>query len=308
MGERMQANLEPARVFGGPVCKECIQKRIEGLLNLYRAEGKAREECLSALIETYSSLSDRVPPPVLLREAHRAVAQQFGKENSLWPVKRAMNDRALEQLSLLKMRLKVSHTPFALAARFVLAGLGVDFLRDSPSSIVNALDRMARAELTIDHSAALEKACRARRRVLYIGGRAGGIMLDRLLIQRMGSREIIYAVNSLHQAGLNVCGQDAAYADIRSCARVLETGCEAPVPLLDYASERFREAYRAAHTIVVVGQSALEALFPLRDPRLFVLMRAQCPCATEQLGLSAGQAAIFNLEQQLKKAHGARKR
>lgn len=289
----------------GAECLECVQGRLERLLDLYDAQGQERAQCRAALEGTFASLGPTAFPPELLREAYRAVAEQFTTPGALWPIKQQMNDHALELLSLLKMRLRVSGAGFQLATRFVLAGLQVDFLRDSHARMLAQIDSVSRGRLAADHSRALERACGPHRRVLYIGGQAGGIMLDRLLIQQMGSQEITYAINGTRYAGLAVCGQDAAYADMRSQATVLETGCGAPVPLLPYASERFRQAYQQAHTIVVVGQTALESLIPQYDPRLYVLLHARCPCAATRLHLPQGVPAVLNLSRWLK-AHATR--
>lgn len=286
--------------FQSGACYYCVVSRLDRLLDYYRASEQDRDRCHHRLCELYEASGEGLAYPELLREGYRLLDEEFDFRGDLWEVKRRMNERALELYSMLKLYIRKSSNPFAQAARIVLAALNIDFYGLESSEIHALIRERLREPLHVDHLLALEEACRRGRRVLYLGAGEGSIVFDRLFIQQMRSREVVYVVNRSRYAGLSVCGQDADYADIRQCARVLENGCDAPITILSHASDRFMEAYGSADTIVAVGQTHLESLYGYGDPRLYALVQSRCECTVDALDLPVGSWGVLNVEDQLK--------
>lgn len=276
-------------------CMLCVWRRVEPLLDLYGATEEQKEAFFRETTERYQDHGTRVSPPEFMRELYQLMGQTFpDRQPPFWQSKRQMNDRALELHAALRVRIQSLGTPFYTSLRMALAATAIDFTTDSRGDIERKIDHTLRAQLAIDHAKQLRARLHQGVKVLYLANLAGEIVFDRLFIRKMPIGVDVTVGVCSPCAGLAASGQDADYVDMRKIAKVLENGCQAPNTLISSASERFDQAFREADVVIAKGQSNLEALANLNDPRLFILFTCQCLTVGERLGILPGQSVVVN--------------
>lgn len=285
-------------------CFSCVCRGVEQLLEAYPPDDAARRAVMADVARLYAEGGVEMAHTDFQRSAYGVVAKWYPRVRPFWDYKRAMNDRALEAYSLLKSRRRGVKSAFMHGLRAALAGACIDFRRSSVAEILQAVDEITARELPIDHSELLQRRIGSARRVLYLANRAGEIVFDRFFIKSLGGVEVSYVVNCAY-AGYAASGQDADYVDMRSVARVLANGCNAPSSIPVRLSTRAWEAFQQADVIVAKGATNLESFYALHDPRLFVLMRVPCAVVADVLGCRAGAGVVVNPEARLLELSGA---
>jgi len=123
--------------------------------------------------------------------------------------------------------------------------------------------------------------------LLIIADNAGETVFDRLLMERLPSLSIIYAVRGepvINDATV----EDARASGIEGCARILSTGCGAPGIVFEECGDEFLEIYRDADLVISKGQANFETLSGEKR-EIFFLLKAKCPLIASHLGADVGQ-------------------
>ena len=137
---------------------------------------------------------------------------------------------------------------------------------------------------------AFKRNLKKARRILYIGDNAGEVVFDRILIEEMKGKEIIYVVRGGPIIN-DALAQDAAFCGIHKYARIVSSGCDAPGVILKFCSRKFRKIYQDAEFIISKGQGNFEALSGQRRP-IFFLFKAKCPVVAKHLGCKVGDVIL----------------
>lgn len=284
--------------LGDHRCFPCILEKMNALLDAFSATPAERSSFVAELASLYGDHGFKTPPNDFLREAYQTLAQRYQGEFPFWQYKKAMNDRALEILPSLKVRVKMGSNPFRNAMRIALVGTRVDFVKDSAQHIMEEVDEGIRARLAIDDGELLKSRIHNGSKIVYLADRAGEIVFDHMFIRTIPGAEVYYVVNCPY-AGYAASGQDADYVSMRRCAKVIVNGCDAPNTIPAVANQRFREILNEADIIIAKGQSNLEALFAYHDPRLFALFTCRCDLVANQFGIGIGDSVILHVESHL---------
>ncbi len=299
MDEAEKKDSTPDSWNSTAACFECLGTRLEQVFNLLEMSPAQRDDFLHTMEARYGHTVQDLKGPAFTRDVYRELTRRHQSAQSFWPYKKRMNDLALDLQTMLKVRTRIAGNTYRTALRIALAGTLVDFLQQSHEEIISTVDSLIIRQLAVDHYPELSQKTNRNSRVLYLGDQAGEIVFDRLFIRYMGARHITYVVNDC-QAGLTASGQDADYVDMRHYAHVLSNGCNTPHTSLELGTERLQKEFEQATVIIAKGQSNLEALFDLHDPRVFALFTCQCKRAAQEFHIEMGDTVILNPEQRLR--------
>ena len=135
-----------------------------------------------------------------------------------------------------------------------------------------------------------KRALKKAKRILYIGDNAGEAVFDRVLIEELKNKEIIFAVKAKPIIN-DVLFEDAVVCGIDKCALIISSGCDAPGTLLKFCSREFLKVYRDIDLVISKGQGNFEALAEEKRP-IFFLFRAKCPVVAKHLGCKLGDIIV----------------
>jgi len=233
------------------------------------------------------------PPPVLAQRIHRLLRERTGVVDPYAGAKARDNALALSLLPELRERLARAADPLFLAVRLAIAGNLIDLGPKhelSAEEILRAI-RQAESEPFSGEIESLRKASASARQILYLADNAGEIVLDRLLVERLGPSRVTVAVRGvpvINDATLS----DAQAAGLSEVAEVISNGSDAPGTVLSDCNAAFRERFAQADLVISKGQGNFETLSAAPRDICF-LFKVKCPVVAAKAGLPLGSQALL---------------
>ena len=273
-------------------CLPCLFR--QALDAARRASGDAglHERFLRETAAWVSGEDLQQPPPVLAQRLHRRLRELTGVADPYAAAKARDNVLALSLLPELRNRVASAPDPLALAVRLAIAGNLIDLgpsQQLSTEEVLASLGAAERAPLAGDVDG-LRRAADGAASILYLADNAGEIVVDRLLIERLGPERITGAVRG--EACLNdATVEDAEAAGLTGFVRVIGNGSDVPGTVLEMCDEAFREAFASAGLVIAKGQGNFETL--TAAPRdICFLFKVKCAVVAARSGLPLGAQAI----------------
>jgi uncharacterized protein with ATP-grasp and redox domains len=235
------------------------------------------------------------------------VKQETGIEDLYAEEKRQSNEGALAVAPKIRKALQAAEDPLFTALEYAIAGNSIDFGARHDLDIMQTIESLVEDEAELiknerpelfAYSAlrrSLEAANGRSGTLLYIADNAGELVFDGILAETIGRQfphlSITIAVREepiLNDATL----QDAAAAGIPGCLRVISSGSTAPGTLLEECSDRFREEFDRADTIISKGQGNYETLSE-EEREIFFLLKIKCGVIAADTGGHAGDILLM---------------
>ena len=245
------------------------------------------------MINLYHSKWDELMSPEFSRELHGILRNYAHNTDPYRHEKKQNNDQALGMLPVLERMVVGSNDPFDTSLRLAIAGNIIDFAANDNFNLQSTIDNALRAELAIDHSKQLEQNIKSAKRVLYLGDNAGEIVFDKLFIETIKHKNLVYVVRGapvINDATL----EDAEYIGMRNTARVISNEYDAPSTIINKSGKVFRQYFEKADLIISKGQGNLEGLLPLKDKRIFFLLMVKCNVMAELLNVKKESLVVYN--------------
>ena len=273
-------------------CLPCIARGSLDAARLATENEALQRRIVKAVLKELITFDLNSPPPLMALFIGRTVEKMTGVSDPYSRIKKKYNDFALELFPLLEK--KALDSSFDTALRLCIAGNIIDFgthARVGRQKVLDTIDEALVMEIN-GEGEAFEKACEKAQRILWIADNAGEIVFDRLLLQKLDCRKIIYAVRG-GPAQNDATLEDAEYAGLTGMVEVIDTGAAIPGVILEYCSDSFRNVYNKADMIIAKGQGNFETLDPL-DPRIFFLFKAKCQVVADHAGCRLDDMVIKN--------------
>ncbi|MFO7938550.1 MAG: ARMT1-like domain-containing protein [Bacteroidales bacterium] len=268
-----------ARNFGGLIGKSALQ-------------GSEKRSRIQWFYEYLSTLPEEAIAPDVSAKIFRYFRDQQLDRNPYAAEKLKYNQLLLDRYDVLRSQIVAHNDPFDRALRYVLAGNIIDFGAHQSVELEETLTRVVEARFDRDHSSALRKDLSEAKRILWLGDNAGEIVMDKLFIDALGLKNVVYAVRGapvINDATL----EDAAFVDLAKVAHVIANGNDAPSTLLHACSEEFCSVFYDADIIISKGQGNFEGLMNHKEKRIYFLLMAKCQVIAEKLAVSKGSFVVF---------------
>ena len=279
-------------------CIPCFFKQALDAARLAGAAPATQKKILDALSREILNFKLEACPPEMGRILYGLVRKITQKADPFKEIKRKSNEFALALYPRLKDKVKRSKDRLLTAVELAIAGNIIDYGAKSSLNIAKEIDKIFAEENKVIRKeakgifdfVAFKQALKKTKRILYLADNAGEVLFDRLLIEELKNKEIIFAVRDgpiINDALV----EDAIACGIHKYARIISTGCDAPGVVLDLCSLEFLKLYRAAEFIISKGQGNFEALADEKRP-IFFLFRAKCPVVAKHLGCKLGDVIL----------------
>ena len=144
----------------------------------------------------------------------------------------------------------------------------------------------------IDHRAAFFERLASARTVLVLADNAGEIVFDKLLLERLEGRRLVFCVRGAPILN-DATPQDARAAGVHHLAEIMDSGLAcAGVPLARMAPD-FLDLFRNADIIISKGQANFESLSDQFRENLFFLFTTKCQLVGRRTGTRIGDIMII---------------
>ncbi len=273
-------------------CIPCLIRQTLNAVRLATSDEKVHISVLREVLKAVSIMDLDLCPPLMGQQIHRLIREQTGSRGPYKSVKDLCNRYSLALFPELEAMIRASENPFESAVRLAIAGNIIDFGANIAvdQTVIGDTIAASLSEPLVGDVHALEDAVLSAPKILYLGDNTGEIVFDRLLIARLPTGRVTFAVRGgpiINDATM----EDAIAIGMTDLAPVIANGSDAPGTILDQCSDSFKHAFRAADLIIAKGQGNYETLSGNRK-RIFFLLKAKCPVIAEHIGCRVGDSVI----------------
>ncbi len=270
-------------------CIPCfVRQGLEALREVCGDETEIKRVLKQVLIAV-AAFDTALSPPEMGRVIHSIIRCEIGHADPYCAIKQRSTQEALRVMPEVRERIEQSTQPFYMAVRFAIAGNILDYALASLWSEDQLSQTLAKAEsFPVDEfmMAQLEQAINQAETILWLADNAGETVFDRLLIERLSGKRIIYAVKQSPVIN-DAIRQDAIEAGLEPYVELIDNGTDAPGTILPLCSSTFCEAFDRADVVIAKGQANFETLNEVeRD--VFFLTQIKCAVIAHHYGYKVG--------------------
>lgn len=279
-------------------CIPCFFKQALDAAQLAGANKATQKKILKALSKEVLKFDLKECPTAMGRILYKLVRQITGRHDPFKEIKQKSNEFALSLYPRLKKKVESSKDRLLAALELAIAGNIIDYGIKSSLNIDREIDKLfaeedriiRREDKGLFDYPSFRRALKKVKKILYIGDNAGEVVFDKILIEEMKDKEIIYVVRGGPIIN-DALAEDAAFCGIDKYARIVSSGCDAPGTILKFCTGNFRKIFKEAGFIISKGQGNFEALAGEKAP-VFFLFRAKCPVVAKHLGCKLGDIIL----------------
>jgi len=274
-------------------CIPCFLRQTLDVLKRSGSDHRLQEDLLRRVLKLASEMDLSQPPPAMAQIINRLVREVTGDPDPYLEVKKRLNGLALKMLPRMRRRVEDSADRLETAVRLAAAGNIIDLGAKSgiaEAEVARALEDSLQAPMNTRAVRDLAQAAGSARSILYLGDNAGEIVLDRLLVEELGTGKVTFAVRgspTINDATM----ADAAATGMTDLVEVIDNGSDAPGTILGDCSRSFRRNFRDADLVLAKGQGNYETLSEADRPVFFLLM-VKCPVVAADVGCAPGSLVL----------------
>ena len=272
-------------------CKSCFLDTYQDLFKKFGIYESHFEEFLKEFHAFYERETDLSSP-----EIQRLLSKKFvnltGIADPFDQEKYHSNLLALDLYRKWQPIVAQSKDPMDAAIRLSIAGNIMDYGASRSFEIDSTIEMVMNSDYAVDHSQHLRNRIANAKQILFLGDNAGEIVFDKLLIETMGHKNVVYAVKGAPILN-DITIKDALLCDMTSVANVVENGYDAPSTIIENCSDEFKRYFNSADLIISKGQGNLEGLIGLNDPRIFFLLMVKCEVIAEIVNVPVRSFVVY---------------
>ncbi len=271
-------------------CLVCCARGSLDTARLATGDEKIQLEIVQRVLKHLAAMDTACPPPLMAKFIHQTVESLTGVKDPYKVLKDKYNDFSLTLFPELEQMSR--NSSFETAVRLAVAGNIIDFGTHNSVGKEKVLKTIEHALSCPVHAdmARFQTACERADKILWLADNAGEIVFDKLLLAKLDTEKIIYAVRggpTQNDATL----EDAQYTGITKMVKVMDTGAAIPGVILEHCSDEFKHAFNCVDLIISKGQGNFETLEP-GDDRIFFLFKAKCPVVADHARVKLGDIVI----------------
>jgi len=270
-------------------CIPCfVRQGLEALRQVCGDDAEIERVLKRVLIEI-AGFDTALSPPEMGRAIHAIVRREIGHEDPYRAIKQRSTQEALRVMSQVRQRIEQSAKPFYTAVRFAIAGNILDYALASLWNEDQLSQTLAKAEShPVDESqlARLEQVIDQAETILWLADNAGETVFDRLLIERLSGKRIIYAVKQSPVIN-DATRQDAIEAGLEPFVELIDNGTDASGTVLSRCSSTFCDLFDRADVVIAKGQANFETLNEV-DRDVYFLTQIKCAVIARHYGYGVG--------------------
>lgn len=277
-----------------PDCIPCLVRQALDALRMVGADDEVTCRAMKRVLAEAAEFEMSKSPPEMARNTHRIIREETGNPDPYLKIKKHSTGEALKLEGMVRGKIANSDNPLRSAVRFAIAGNVMDFaiFQWCKDRFMARLDEALHKEIDEDAMREFEFAVEKAGTILYLADNTGETVFDRLLLELLSGRELIYAVKSAPAIN-DALREDAIEAGIDKYARIVENGWDAPGTVLDRCSPEFLEIYRTADMVISKGQGNFESLGEI-DREVFFLTQIKCQVIARDLKGEIGDWVILH--------------
>ncbi len=277
-------------------CIPCFVNQTLSAARMATEDQQIHEQLLRQILKEISTMDMHHPPPVMGRDIHRLIRETVGSRDPYKRIKERFNRLARKVYPEMENKVRQSANPLETALRIAIAGNIIDFgarATVARTDVLNMIEHSFSASIFGDFSR-FERIVSMARNIMYLTDNTGEIVLDRLLVERLGPERVTVGVRGSPVIN-DATREDAEYAGLTGLVRVLDNGTDIPGTVIPECSADFRQAFEEADLIIAKGQGNYETLSEVGCHRaIYFLFQTKCAVAARDVGCEKGRFVVWS--------------
>jgi damage-control phosphatase, subfamily I len=282
-------------------CYNCLVRSFARLLEKFQPKAQNNETLMKEFLSYLSKTDESHTAPYITGYMQEVIKKMIGIDDLYIEEKEFANNMLLANYQELRKVVSIADCSFKRALRLAIAGNIIDYAANPDFDIMQTIEYVLENDFAIDDSQELMQELITAENVLYLGDNAGEIVLDKLFLETIGRKDIIFAVRGkpiINDATLD----DAIKVGIANLVHVIDNGSKLPSTVVDECSPEFVKYFNNADLIISKGQGNLEGLINTLDKNIYFLCMVKCNAIGEALGVTKGSFVVMN-NKRLNKKH-----
>ncbi|MEM2978023.1 MAG: ARMT1-like domain-containing protein [Candidatus Hadarchaeales archaeon] len=267
-------------------CFPCLLRQAVEACRLATEEEEKRMEVIRGALRILERAPRESTPPLLCLRVHGEVKRITGNADPYREVKRAFNSLARKMYPELRKMVEESSDKLLTAVKVAIAGNVIDVGPGMDFDPRRTVSEVMAKQLHPNHLEHLRRELERSKTVVYLADNAGEVLFDRVLIETLEDKHVIYVVKKdplLNDASL----EDARFAGMEELGEVVEIELD---PETVYTPSQ-AELLRKAEVVISKGQGNYETLEGT-GANLFYLLMVKCPVVARKLGGKVGDLVV----------------
>jgi len=269
-------------------CIPCFFKQALSAAREAGADEVQQKKILDEISLAVPEISYSLSPPYMSRIVYGTIRKITGVADPFKKEKTKSNKLALKLYPQLKKRIKRANEPLKEAIKLAILGNTIDFGTGLAFNLEKELN--SNNNFPIFDYKEFKSSLKKNSEVLYIADNCGETVFDRLLIEEMNGKKIIYVVRSapiINDATI----EDAEFCGLNKITKIIPSGSEIAGTPLEICSQEFLSLFNKISFIISKGQGNYETLSDRKNP-IFFLLKAKCSIVAEELNCKIGDMIL----------------
>ena len=284
-------------------CIDCLKRRNEERMKLFRDESRKREyrDKLGKIIEDFR-FSESAPG--ISERADELFFDFWGVKEDFSKLKKEYNQLLLKKEDELKNRIANSDDPILSGIKFVAAANYIDFMaveNVNEDTLETLLTKAETVEIDKAEYAGFLTELKNAKSLAYLTDNCGEIVLDKIFIETLRKRFPEMKITAVLRGG-NVVNDasmdDAEEVGLTSVTRCIGNGTKAAGTVVNRLSDDAKNVISCADIIFSKGQGNFESLYD-EGFNPYYLFLCKCRLFTERFGVKRFET-VFCKEEHIK--------
>jgi damage-control phosphatase, subfamily I len=264
-------------------CIPCFLKQVLNTCRAMNVDAEMQRKILDEVAKLIPTFSLELFPPEIIKIIYSVIYKISGNRDPYKQIKEKYNNIALKLYPYMKKLIKSSKDPLLTAVRLAITGNIIDFgaVDECNMDINREIEINLEKKFGIFDYEDFVQFLQLHDDILYLADNAGEVVFDRLLIEELYGKNVIYVVKS-GPAINDAMEKDAIDCGIDKIATIMQSGSDVPGTLLSICDEAFLKVFNESKFIISKGQGNYEVLSDVKRP-IFFLLKAKCYIAAQSL-------------------------
>ncbi|HAP37178.1 MAG TPA: hypothetical protein DCQ28_15070 [Bacteroidetes bacterium] len=275
-----------------PECVPCIMKQALNTATVSNVNNNAeRFEILRRVYCEIQNVNDDFTAPGFSKIIQNIVRSFSKIEDPYKETKIQNTKRALQYIPYLRTYIESSADKLEKAIRVAILGNIIDVGANPDFNLEDEVGKISSTNIVLDDYTFFEKDLKNADYILYIGDNAEEAVFDKLLIEQLAPRKVIFAVREAPV--LNDITIDFARGlGMDSVSEIISSGSSIPGTDMNAVSEKFKHLFYNAPMVIAKGQGNYETLLNEQRP-IYFLFKVKCSVIAEMCRKPIGTSMLY---------------
>ena len=275
-----------------PECIPCILNQ-----SLYAArtakinDEKTQMEIMKHVIRELNNIDNFETAPEFSVKIHNIVKAFSGIDNPYEEIKVRNLKRALKFIPYLRTYINSSDDKLEQAVRAAILGNVIDLGANRDFNLEYEINRISSNNIVLKDYLSFKEEVYKAEYILYIGDNAEEAVFDKLLIEQLKPKKIIFAVRDNNILN-DITIEFAKKIELDKLAEVISSGSKIAGTNLKETNKVFNEIFLNAPVVIAKGQGNYETLLH-EDRPIFFMFKVKCDVISKICGYPIGTSMLF---------------